>query len=238
MGTLVGLHGFLGGPGDFSELFAQMSSQDTWAPDLYTPGPLDPRHDFTTWSDHFAQALERRWPEKPWLLGYSMGGRLALHMATLKPAFIRGVIVVSAHPGRFDHAEQVERQTWEQKWSQIFLREPLERAVQLWNSQDLFQNSKPLNVRPDLNSQLVSLSLSQWSSTRHQFDLSQLKPSTVPIVWMVGARDLAYRKLLARFEPIRVIEGAGHRVMLDAPKALAVEVDRTMMGLSTQGSVI
>ena len=81
----VGLHGFLGRPKDWDLLFQKMRQQfpkaEFIAPDLFASLKFGPNLGLEEWAKRFNAyiiANFKRTPEKI-LLGYSMGGRLALH---------------------------------------------------------------------------------------------------------------------------------------------------------------
>ncbi len=99
---LTFLHGFLGSPLDW---------QDLDLPGLFLtlPGhqgrPLD------------LSLLEKEIPKKTTLIGYSLGGRLAMDFAHRFPERIERLIILSANPGLEKGKE--ERIEWDEKWAQL-----------------------------------------------------------------------------------------------------------------------
>ena len=86
------LHGFLGlgkDWGPFNESLIEeliTESPDFWCPDLLTAdSKLNPQYLFSEWSQKFNETVKAKAYDKNILIGYSMGGRLALHAVFRKP---------------------------------------------------------------------------------------------------------------------------------------------------------
>lgn len=234
---IVFLHGFLGSPSEFGPVVEHLAGQQIFLPDLYTPGPLDPTHSFAQWVTHFTDWLDSKAISKPWVVGYSMGGRLALHLATLAPGHVRGVTAVSAHPGIENREAQTQRAQWEAQWLKIFQNESFAEAIKQWQAQEVFTHSERAVVDPHLDPRLVAASMTNWSTARHAFSSEQLLKPICPVSWVVGRRDTKYLELLTAFlrgrpSDLTVIEEAAHRVHLDAPKALAQVLNRLTVELT------
>ena len=103
--AIVLVHGFTGDGLDFEEL-AEHLPLDLWAPDLLgcgeTPASADATdYDFTRYAARLTavvRRVERATGSPPWLVGYSMGGRIAL-AAAVDGAPIAGLVLVGAQPG-------------------------------------------------------------------------------------------------------------------------------------------
>ena len=68
------------------------------------------------------------------ILGYSMGGRLALHALTAAPEKWRAAIIVSAHPGLV--SGQQERREEDREWASLS-RGNWTSFLDQWNRQDV-----------------------------------------------------------------------------------------------------
>lgn len=60
-----------------------------------------------------------------WLVGYSLGGRVAMMAACQGLAGLCGVIVEGGHPGLQNAEQRAERQRSDRQWAQRFRTEPL-----------------------------------------------------------------------------------------------------------------
>jgi len=63
----------------------------------------------------FASEVVAQDPE-PYLVGYSMGGRLALHSLIAQPKLWKGATIISAHPGLSTEEERVARRRKDAEW--------------------------------------------------------------------------------------------------------------------------
>ncbi len=115
--NLYALHGFLG------------LSHD-WSPFPYINYPQELTHEelpFWEWASWFNQNVSS-WSEKRnkknILLGYSLGGRLAMHLLISKPELWDGAIIISAHPGLSSELEKEQRVAQDHEWAVRFKNDP------------------------------------------------------------------------------------------------------------------
>jgi 2-succinyl-6-hydroxy-2,4-cyclohexadiene-1-carboxylate synthase len=187
------LHGFLGNPRDWDFLrhagFA-----------IETP-PLDaiPNHGDV-------------------LLGYSLGGRLALQ-ALLAGANYKRAILVSTGLGIEDEDARAARRASDEAWSQRFESEDFDSVIADWNAQPVLSGLAPERTRSDYDAR----ALREWSSGALPPVASHLHELTLPTFWIAGARDTKYiaeahrAASLARKARVVIIDKAGHRVPWERP---------------------
>ena len=72
---------------------------------------------------------------KYWLIGYSLGGRVAMNFASQPRAGMRGLIVEGGHPGLQDAEARQARRSNDSAWAERFRREPLEQVFADWYQQ-------------------------------------------------------------------------------------------------------
>ena len=119
---LVALHGF-GGSGLDMEPLQKSAGLEITAPDLLghgrSPGStVAKEHGLEAQLDSVLTLLEQR----PFLLGYSMGARLALHVAIREPALVRGLVLIGGTPGLPPGPERGERQRWDRQMAEDLRR--------------------------------------------------------------------------------------------------------------------
>ncbi|MCB0386870.1 MAG: alpha/beta fold hydrolase [Bdellovibrionales bacterium] len=230
----VGLHGF-GGQGEdlrplFSSVVAENSSDSVWLPDLFLPGPLSPETDLAAWIDHFVKEIRIRAQGEPvQAIGYSLGGRLLLHILVNHPELFSAAVLVSSHPGITNSEEVRSRHLWEFQWAEKFRSLPWDQLWQEWNQNQVLQGSTANSHLPESEQarQLLAQSLIEWSPTRHQFAEAQIRGLPVPVLWLAGQRDRKYVQLYEGLKAQNVIQhlafipGAGHRAHLDQPDQVA-----------------
>jgi 2-succinyl-6-hydroxy-2,4-cyclohexadiene-1-carboxylate synthase len=188
------LHGFLGNPRDWDFL------RDAGF-DISTP-PLDsiPRHGDI-------------------LLGYSLGGRLALQ-ALFAGANYKRAILVSTGLGIEDDEARAVRRASDEAWAQRFESEDFETVMNDWNAQPVLAGPALARTRDDYDPR----ALREWSSGALPPVASRLRELAMPTLWIAGARDSKYvaeahrAAALARGR-VAIVDHAGHRVPWDSPGA-------------------
>ena len=219
------LHGFLGNGGDWVFLEEALSREGgirIHRPDLLAaPGEV---RSFPYWARKF-NARAAGAEGTPILLGYSMGGRLALHCLLQPGAPWRGAVLVSAHPGLDSEEERRERLARDETWARRFEEDPWEEILADWNSQPVFQGRNPLPARreADFSRQALARALRVWSLGNQGPLLERLHQLEVPLLWIAGREDPPYLRLGERAargnRRIRFVSlpGAGHRLPWEAP---------------------
>jgi 2-succinyl-6-hydroxy-2,4-cyclohexadiene-1-carboxylate synthase len=207
---LIFLHGFLGCKEDWEEMFS-LFEESYFCIALDLPG-----HGATPYSAHIIRALREEIlhiaQEKPTLIGYSMGGRLALECMDIA----RAVIVLSGHPGLQTEKEKQERLKRDEEWSERLLTLPLETFLSEWYAQPLFQHMprSVLERRKVQDPQVLSSVLLQMS-LGHQ---SKHRIFSCPALFLYGTYDEKYRKLYLEFAKdvaVREVQNCGHVLHLE-----------------------
>ncbi len=171
----------------------------------------------------FGAALNREAAATPGpkvLLGYSMGGRLALHAllageprrdapetassGTLQPrAPWDAAVIVSAHPGLEDEAERAARRELDAEWAARALRGDWEEFLAEWNEQAVLKPvggaELPMRFadRRGLAARRASVARSfiDWSLGVQEPLGGRLGQLGLPVLWCVGGADGRFRAL-------------------------------------------
>ena len=195
--------------------------------DLYAGQPLG----FEQWTEGFCQRVQRDLQyEKTFLLGYSLGGRLAMHACLARPDLWSGVIVVSADPGSGGPDEKKLQLEKDKQWAERFRSEPMESLLAEWDDLPVFcsiPNPVPRNPE-ELDAEKIARLFEVFSKGRQRDLLPELsKLEAPPVLYLSGEEDKKYGELgekLAASCPIvrhRVIPQAGHRVPWENPESFA-----------------
>jgi len=185
---LVFLHGFLGHPDDWIPVCRHL-------PDL----PCHPSTDF-----HIPS-----WP-KIHLIGYSMGGRIAMHYAAQFPERIASLTLASAHPGLTTPEEKKLRWEHDQKWAHKIRTEDFWDE---WYAQPIFDGFVPdLTKRKKQNREHLAQTLLRHSLAH------QPRFSFPHALILVGERDTKYRTL---YPDATLIADAAHMIHLENPHDFA-----------------
>lgn len=207
---IVFLHGFLGAPSDWDIFYVYYSDRY----ECLTPSLLSIR-DLET----FGKTL----PDKAHLVGYSMGGRLALWLHHLFPNKFSSLSCISAHPGLEQGRE--ERLASDQHWIDQMRRLPTEEFIKIWYSNPIFKDCPIPKERMDVDLYAWSHMLQKFTIAKQPNFWNDLPLTKIPILFLFGAKDEKYSRLATRLNALgklvqaKVIPDSSHTVHLEDPMA-------------------
>jgi len=226
------LHGNLGLPEDMHPLLFAAGGPPGASPHLWRALADHPQtaslHGFAAHLNEIAAPCVVR-PRV--LIGYSLGGRLALHALTKAPELWHAAILISAHPGLQTQKERDARLCQDQEWGGRVRREPWPELLAAWNCQPVFHGDsvpgsggsatvQDFSVQFEPWRRQIALGFSQWSLGQ-QADLRPLLPRVkCPVLWITGEKDAKFTALAAECCALLpdaqhvTIPGAGHRAHL------------------------
>ena len=215
----VFIHGFLGLPQDWSPLFKGRKI-DLWK-------EISPR-EFTSLDAAGKKISEIVSGENLTLVGYSLGGRIALHWPQDQWHRIARMILISVHGGLTDLSEKKARLQQDEQWSLRFLNDRWEQVMSDWNAQEVFKEDTLRIQRnaTDYNREMLSTALVNWSLGTQQEKFSHLKSAPFKIKYCYGLEDTKYVKYAHKLIQdsfswdFRSFQ-AGHSVHLSHPQELA-----------------
>jgi 2-succinyl-6-hydroxy-2,4-cyclohexadiene-1-carboxylate synthase len=171
--------------------------------------------------------------------GYSMGGRLALHVALALPGRVRRLILIGASPGLADPAERAERRAADEALAAEVEDMTIEAFARRWAQTPVLAGQPPevlaavdaqrlRNTPRGLAAALRGLGTGALPSL-----WDRLGELAIPVELVVGERDAKFRAVAAEMAGalpdarVHVVAGAGHAVHLEAPAAVAEIIART-----------
>lgn len=244
---LVLLHGFTGSGANWAEHSAQFQAAGlrVLTPDLPGHGAnLPAASDDYTMEAAAAQLvglLEREKTGPVHLLGYSMGGRLALYFALKYPNKVRSLILESASPGLANETERAARSASDDSLAARIEREGIPAFVAFWESLPLWKSQEKLPAEVHLwlhekrlqnDPRGLAESLRRMGTGVQPSLWERLGELAMPVLLLAGAEDekfVAINRQMATAIPhaqLRIVPGAGHTVHLEQPDHFRQEVLR------------
>ncbi len=177
--------------------------------------------------------------EKTHLVGYSMGGRVALAMTLTHPERVDRVVLESASPGIRDIEARRARQREDEERARLLETSGVQAFVDRWEKMRLFasQTSLPIAVQQRLRQSRLNnsveglaMSLRELGTGRQSSYWHQLTKCNRPLRLIVGALDEKFVSIaeamaaLVLGASLVIVEGSGHAVHLECPTAFGREV--------------
>lgn len=241
--TLLMLHGFTGTGGTWAAAAPALADDHALLlPDLLghgaTAAPPQPnRYSMSAAAGDLRAMLDALRLPRVHLLGYSMGGRLALYFATQQPQRVATLTLVSASPGLEDAAQRAERRAHDEALADRIERDGVTAFVTDWEALPLW-DTQARTMDADARAALRAERLSQrpqglanslrGMGTGVQPSLWQDLPAlALPTLLLVGEHDARFRAINERMHAalpdsrLHVLPGVGHALHLEAPDAFA-----------------
>ncbi len=235
----VFLHGFLGAPGDWAEVIRGFGP-GTRCLALWLPGhgpdpePVGPvAGAFARTAEGFDRRLAALGVARAGVVGYSMGGRLALAWAVLAGGRVGRLALVGASPGLEDPAERARRAAQDEERAADLEARGLAAFLDDWYAQPLFADlvRRPgfahVLTRRAKGRPLALAAALRALGTGRQPPLGQaLAARRDRALLVAGARDTPYAALGAAWAArgpgltAVTIPDAGHSPHLETPDAL------------------
>lgn len=239
---LVFLHGLLGDENEWLQIANALPTYDVLC--LALPGHGYNREVIV---DNFSQTI--KWLDTTLqeqignrdfiLIGYSLGGRIALNYAYSNASdellqkkqlsmfhYLKGVIAEGAHLGLQSASERQKRYSNDQLWAVKFAKERLKQVLGQWYQQAVFHslNQETRSQLCQLRSQsidgksiakmLVATSLSFQEDLR-----GNIKSSSIPLFYLCGEYDEKFTSIAKDNELIyQIVNKAGHNAHRDNPQ--------------------
>jgi 2-succinyl-6-hydroxy-2,4-cyclohexadiene-1-carboxylate synthase len=235
---LVLLHGFTGSSQNWKHIIGNLSMFKIILIDIvghgYTDSPVDPaRYRMQEVVEDLLCILDELNIEKANILGYSMGGRLALSFAAVYPNRVNKLILESSSPGLKGAEEREKRKQADERLAAEIVEEGIVQFVEKWENIPLFatQNRLPIDKRNairekrlqnssiGLANSLIGMGTGAQPSLWHR-----LQDIKVPVLILCGELDKKFctiaksMHMLLSQSVVKEINDAGHAIHVEQPR--------------------
>jgi 2-succinyl-6-hydroxy-2,4-cyclohexadiene-1-carboxylate synthase len=170
------------------------------------------------------------------VVGYSLGGRVALGLLRGAPGRFSHAVVLSAHPGLSDALAREQRRSADQRWIELLQQQGVGGFVEAWERQPLFETQSGTPVHRLMRQRARRLG---QCSTGLQASLRAQGLGAMPDMravirgyagqmdWIAGLDDRKFSALafdVASLRPsvnCRLLPGVGHNPLLEAPERVS-----------------
>ena len=243
---LVCLHGFTGQPESWREVLQEVRrANPSWTshcPSLLGHGtapPVSSGHSFDAEVDRLAQLVEQACPRPAHLVGYSMGGRLALGLLARYGHLFDSATLIGVHGGLGSLAARRDRAAIDAERASRLEEHGLEAFLESWQALPLFASQRRLpaevserqaHLRRQHGAAGLATALRQLSPAGMPDYLPRLGSFKGPVRLLVGELDAKFQRLAPPLldalphAELHIVPDVGHNVVLEAPKAVAKQI--------------
>jgi 2-succinyl-6-hydroxy-2,4-cyclohexadiene-1-carboxylate synthase len=223
----VALHGFTGSGADWSPYAPDL------APDLIGHGDAPAPSDVASYTlgAELPRLHERVGRGPIALLGYSLGGRVALRLAPLLGDQLHALVLISASPGIVSPTERAARRTRDEALATAIETRGMAWFVDHWRKHPVIQSQDaiPDALRTPMQARRACNRATGLANSLRGIGQGSVEPVwealpaiQVPTLWVTGANDVAYTDMAARARTLMpnaehlVVPGVGHCTHLEA----------------------
>lgn len=246
--TIVMIHGFTGSTHTWEPVASQLSGFRVVAIDCIGHGETDSPVDTALYEmEHQVEVLEEICKQMQLasfnLLGYSMGGRIALSYAVKYPERIETLILESASPGLKSEEERTARKQGDNVLANKIEANGIKSFVDAWENIPLFASQKrlPASVQQEIRKErLQQCELGLANSLRGMGTgvmpalWDRLAELRMPVILITGELDVKFeriaREMTASFKKVRhlSVNDVGHAIHVENPSKFATIIKETI----------
>lgn len=230
---VVLIHGFLGDKSDWQEILSKLPDSFFYiAIDLPGHGEsAAPIPTLTQLAQSLNNLLKQLTNQPCILIGYSMGGRVALHFAERHPDSIKAIGLLSASLGIQDEHEKSTRYASDLALANEIEKRSMKKFIETWYRLPLFGNLRHhdhfpafLEKRLSNSPQAVAQALRQFSVANHGYFGHLIK--TFPSLYIAGELDEKYVQVCHDIQQLNphagchVVPDCGHAVHIETPNTV------------------
>ena len=196
--------------------------------------------------------LESQSLKKINILGYSLGGRLAMQFVNKNPNKINKLIICSASNGIKNKKERENRIISDSKIINLLENYPLDHFVNYWQNLKLWQSEKRLDIKKIIQLRKIrltqnkiglALSLSNQGQGVQEYLGDQLRSIKANTLIMFGEKDKKYKEIskeihnLIENSKLEMVPNSGHNIILENPIFISQKVKHFILGENNENKL-
>jgi 2-succinyl-6-hydroxy-2,4-cyclohexadiene-1-carboxylate synthase len=178
------------------------------------------------------------------LVGYSMGGRIALNFAMDNTSLLKGLILESSSAGIREENLRIERIQQDEKLAEFIENNPIDKFIDYWMNIDLFKTQRRLpnemlsqiRDRKLENNKVGLANTLRYSGTGIMKPLyGNLKDIPFRTLLLSGELDARYTDINSEMVKLfteaehKIIKNAGHNTHLEEPLRFIEEINKFLL---------
>lgn len=213
---IVFIHGFLGCHRDWNSYFPHFEK------DYNVIAVNLPGHGKMSFYpiENLCQSLRK----KSHLVGYSLGGRIALKMITENPDFFSSAVIISAHPGLISEKERENKKIEEKKWIDLLKANDIDTFLKEWYSQPMFKGAYIPSYRKEQNCKNLLLAMKEFSPSIFPSYWDDLNHISIPITYVYGELDVRYQAVYNKIEKTKILVKNAHHAIPLEKKGVCIQI--------------
>ncbi|WP_082429458.1 2-succinyl-6-hydroxy-2,4-cyclohexadiene-1-carboxylate synthase [Pseudanabaena sp. 'Roaring Creek'] len=250
------LHGFMGDRFEFTQTMSVLSKRYYCvAIDLLGHGNTavidrqkdrDDNYTIQSTANFVIKFLDLLRIDRGFLVGYSMGGRLALYLALHFPKYFLRVVLESASAGLIAIAERSDRLSKDRQLAAKLETENFKAFLEKWYQQPIFAH---LRSHPNFERMLeqrlrnsptqLAKSLRNLSTGMQPSLWEKLPTNQIPLLLLVGELDSKFVQIArqmtqsTKLAQLEIIAGCGHNIHWEFPQLFAEKVQTFLNNVSS-----
>ncbi|MCZ6673487.1 MAG: 2-succinyl-6-hydroxy-2,4-cyclohexadiene-1-carboxylate synthase [Verrucomicrobia bacterium] len=248
--TLICLHGFVGSGSDFEILADHYPDHPTLIAPDFPDYAIDPEVTDDAWGTALSalkKIIEIEASDAPSvLLGYSMGGRIALQFALKYPGLLKALVLVGATPGIADHTDREKRVRADEELATKVANQLIDTFLESWLNQPLLNSQKRIpepyrskmwNMRRKHKVQTIAQNLISLGTGSMQPAWKQLPELHLPTFLITGEEDKKFTQIAQQMMqslPMAqhsTISESGHAACFEQPTEVAKKLNHFLQNL-------
>lgn len=191
---IVFVHGFLGLPTDWLDIQSILRLKHRQS--FYSVNLWEEAESGVSFTS-LANKISERCHHNTMVIGYSLGGRILLHLRPETLKKLSSIVLISSHFGLKTSEEKKERLSTDIEWAQRFLSEDWRTVMSSWDKQSIFAKDvyRPERFEKNYQRELLAKVLIETSLGKQSNSIDSAQFPFEKLLYIHGHDDAKYAEL-------------------------------------------